>query len=261
MFGLKYEIPILSTIVMTTKLKLAILFGFGIFVAAFFTATQPLKPEMAIVSSVFVVLFALPSYWAVINSNGKKRGLIILGILGIYGLIIESLAIHTGFPYGDFIYNDLLGQKVFGLTPWTVAFAWPPILLLSYWFARHCTRTDLVQKAWVISGITALTAMSIDLVLDPAAVYLGFWEWENPGFFYGVPLVNFLGWILSCFVGAIILNRLWGKQKLPEAVSYSGIAILWFWTVANIFMTQIIPAVVGFALLYIFFRKIHIKKV
>jgi putative membrane protein len=216
---------------------------------------------MAIVSSIFVVLFALPSYYAVTIAQGWKRGLLILGVLGFYALLIESSAIHTGFPYGDFIYNDLLGQKVFGLTPWTVAFAWPPILLLSYWFAHHCTRRLLVQKTLKTLLLTAFFAMAIDLVLDPAAVNLGFWNWREPGFFYGVPLINFLGWLLSCFVGAAILHFLWRSKKLPESLSYSGIAILWFWTIANIFMLQIIPAVVGFALLLLFFRKIQFKKV
>jgi putative membrane protein len=243
---------------MTTKLKFTFVTAFALFIAAFFTATQPLRPEMAIVSSVFVVLFALPSYWAVVNSNGWKRGLLILVSLGFYALLIESSAIHTGFPYGDFIYKDLLGEKVFGLTPWTVAFAWPPIILLTYWFARVRHERNENFKIWFS---TAFDAMLIDLVLDPAAVNLGFWNWREAGFFYGVPLVNFLGWLLSCFVGAIILHALWGNKKVPESVAYSGLAILWFWTIANVFMVQIIPAVVGFALLALFFRKLHLKNV
>jgi putative membrane protein len=246
---------------MTAKNKMLTITAIALFIAAFFTATQPLRPEMAIVSSVFVVLFALPSYWAVTHAQGWKRGLTILGVLGFYGLLIESSAIHTGFPYGAFIYNDLLGEKVFGLTPWTVAFAWPPILLLAFWFVRSSKTTEVSNSWWKTGIFTAFLAMSVDLVLDPAAVYLGFWEWREPGFFYGVPLVNFLGWLLSCFIGAIILHFLWGKTKVPEALSYSGIAVLWFWTVANIFMLQVIPVVVGFALLYVFFRKIHLKNV
>jgi putative membrane protein len=245
---------------MVTK-KIVIILAFALFVAAFFTATQPLRPEMAAVSSVFVVLFALPSYWAVMHAHGWKQGITILGALGFYALLIESSAIHTGIPYGDFIYNDLLGQKVFGLTPWTVAFAWPPILLLAYWFARNCTRLNLAQKTWKILALTAVVATAVDLVLDPAAVNLGFWNWQEPGFFYGVPLVNFMGWLLSCFVGAVILHYLWGSRKVPEAMAYSGLAILWFWTIANIFMLQIVPVVVGFALLYVFFRKIEFKTV
>lgn len=245
---------------MVTK-KIIIILAIALFIAAFFTATQPLRPEMAVVSSVFVVLFALPSYWAVVHAQGRKRGLVILGALGFYALLIESSAIHTGFPYGDFIYNDLLGQKVFGLTPWTVAFAWPPILLLAYWFARLPTRFNLVGKTWKVLALTAVMSMAVDVVLDPAAVHLGFWQWREPGFFYGVPLVNFLGWLVSCLVGAVILHYLWGTKKVPEALAYSGLAILWFWTIANIFMVQIVPVVVGFALLYVFFRKIEFKTV
>jgi len=245
---------------MATK-KIVIILGLALFIAAFFTATQPLRPEMAIVSSIFVVLFAVPSYRAVLLLQGTKRGLMVLLALGFYALVIESSAIHTGFPYGDFIYNDLLGEKVFGLTPWTVAFAWPPILLLAYWFARYSTRNVLVHKTWKILGLTALMAMAVDLVLDPAAVYLGFWQWREPGFFYGVPLINFLGWLLSCFVGAAILHKLWGRKEVSESLAYSGIAILWFWTIANIFMLQIIPVVVGFALLAFFFRKLDTKNV
>jgi putative membrane protein len=246
---------------MTAKNKVITMTAIALFIAAFFTATQPLRPEMAIVSSIFVVVFALPSYFAVIKTRGKKRGMLILLALGIYALLIESSAIHTGFPYGDFIYNDLLGEKVFGLTPWTVAFAWPPLLLLAFWFTKSIKTINITDSWWKTGMFTAFIAMSLDLVLDPAAVYLGFWEWSEPGFFYGVPLVNFLGWLLSCFIGAVILNFLWGKTKVPETLSYSGIVVLWFWTIANVFMLQVIPAVVGFALLYVFFRKIHLKNV
>lgn len=246
---------------MTAKNKIVSIVAAALFIAAFFTATQPLRPEMAIVSSVFVVIFAIPSYFAVIKSKGRKRGVAILLSLGAYALLIESSAIHTGFPYGDFIYNDLLGEKVFGLTPWTVAFAWPPILLLAFWFVKSSKRLSSTESWWKVGVYTAIVAMAVDLVLDPAAVYLGFWEWRTPGFYYGVPLVNFMGWLLSCFIGAIILNWLWGKSKVHEALSYSGIAILWFWTIANIFMLQIAPTVVGFALLYVFFRKIYFKNV
>jgi putative membrane protein len=244
---------------MMTKPKFLVPLAISLFIAAFFTGTQPLRPEMATVSSIFVILFALPSYWAVISTKGWQRGSIVLLSLGVYALLIESSAIHTGFPYGDFIYNDLLGEKVFGLTPWTVAFAYPPILLLSYWMSRKIL-TNLADMNGGLSlflataGLTALFAMAIDLVLDPAAVALGFWNWESPGFFYEVPLINFLGWLLSGFIGGALLHSLWGKTEPPKALAYSGITILWFWTWINVFQTHVIPAVIGFGLLYVFVR-------
>lgn len=251
---------------MIAKWKFISIGAFALFIAAFFTATQPLRPEMATVSSVFVILFALPSYWAVLQAKGWKSGSVILLLLGLYALLIESSAIHTGFPYGDFIYNDLLGDKVFGLTPWTVAFAYPPILLLSYWAARKSLAYRIKDMNYgltllVVAGITALFAVCIDLVLDPAAVELGFWNWETPGLFYEVPLINFAGWLLTGFVGGVILHTIWGTSIPPKAFACSGVTILWFWTWINVFQMHIIPSVLGFALLFIFFRKIYTKEV
>lgn len=219
----------------------------ALYVAAYFTATQPITPRLALVSSLSVIIFAMPSYLAAMKCLGKKKGLLLLGALGIYALIIESLAIHTGFPYGNFTYTDILGNKLFGLTPWTVAFAYPPILLLAYYTAHTFGRS---QTSRVLAG-TAFLATLVDMVLDPAAVRLRFWYWENPGFFYGVPLINFLGWLLTAFVGALILHlcvRNVLAHKVPVGFAYSGLAILWFWTAVNLWLQQWIPALLGIGL-------------
>ena len=215
--------------------------GAALLIVAYFVASQPITPRLALVSSLSVIIFALPSYWTVVKYCGKKRGLLLLAALGSYALIIESLAIHTGFPYGNFTYTDVLGNKIFGLTPWTVAFAYPPILLLTYWYARQRH-----TNKWQIWFSTAFGAMLIDMVLDPAAVRLGFWHWNKPGFFYGVPLINFLGWLLTASVGGVLLHYLWGHKNLPTpALAYSGLAILWFWTTVNFWLQQWIPAAIG----------------
>lgn len=225
----------------TTKKPIALILLFALFIAGFFTATQPIDNKMAIVSSVMVILFALPSYYAVFKARGK-RGLWLLLAIGAYALLIESSALATGFPYGDFVYNGLLGTKLFGLTPWTVAFAYPPILLLTYWFARR--RHHYSDRLKILFS-TAFDAMVIDLVLDPAAVKLKFWQWNTPGYYYGVPVVNFLGWLLTAFIGALLIHKFWGKKTVPDGVAYSGLAILWFWTSVNIWLLQIIPALIG----------------
>lgn len=235
-----------------------IIIAVALAVSAFFTATQPITPALAVVSSVAVVLFALPSYRAVLLRQGWRRGAVLLVVLGLYAVIIESSAIHTGFPYGSFVYTDVLGNKVFGLTPWTVAFAYPPILLLAYWFARSMK----LSSDWRLYAVIALTATAIDLVLDPAAVRLGFWYWDSPGVYYGVPVVNFLGWLLSASVGGMLLHRLWGsKNAVPVAVAYSGFATLWFWTAANLWLQQWLPAIIGIVISTIIFRNMKQKSV
>lgn len=169
----------------------------------------------------------------------------------------------TGFPYGDFTYTNVLGNKIFGLTPWTVAFAYPPILLLAYTIARSLVtrfNRQLKGKYAVLlrtAGLTALFAAACDIALDPAAVSLGFWYWDKPGWFYGVPLVNFAGWLLSGFVGGLILHLLWGKADIKPALGYSGLAILWFWTAVNMWLGQWVPAMFGLFLCMFFLIELR----
>jgi bisanhydrobacterioruberin hydratase len=227
-----------------------------LFFSAYFVARFPITPQMALVSSISVLFFALPSYLAVVKLLGKKSGLILLSVMGLYALIIESSAIKLGFPYGNFTYFDVLGNKLFGLTPWTVAFAYPPIILLAY---SHARRKSYPLPLTLF--LATVLATAIDLVLDPAAVKLGFWAWPSGGLFYNVPLVNFLGWLLTSFIGVSILHHFLKNTDLsastlnpqPSKLSKfnlktSGLMILIFWTSVNFWLHQVWPTLIGIAL-------------
>lgn len=108
--------------------KLLVLIVLILGISSFFVAIVPLTPQMAVVSGIFVILFALPSYLALGRTIARK-GVLALFVLGGYALLLESLALAYGFPYGRFTHADILGTKLFGLTPWTVALAYPPIKL------------------------------------------------------------------------------------------------------------------------------------
>ena len=189
--------------------------------------------------AIGVALFAIPSYWGVLRQK-KFIGLLLLIVLGLYAIGIETLAIKTGSLYGNFSYTDILGAKVFGTTPWIVALAYPPVLLVAFWFASKFTRS--FGRVFIAS----IFATIIDLVLDPATVKLQFWTWDTPGAFYGVPWTNFVGWLATAFIGALIIHLIWGKaQRVKAPVAYSGLAVLLFWTGVNIGVNQFIPVGLG----------------
>jgi putative membrane protein len=92
-----------------------------------------------------------------------------------------------------------------------------------------------------------------DLVLDPAAVALKFWVYESQGFFYGVPLMNFLGWILTGFLSSLITmyflkNNIYDSNK-PEGLVSSLFLILAFWSAVCLYLELILPALIGFTFL------------
>ncbi|MBV9471001.1 MAG: carotenoid biosynthesis protein, partial [Abitibacteriaceae bacterium] len=85
-----------------TPFSIAFLF---LIMSGFFVAKMPVRPEFAGVSSVFVLVFALPSYMALYKWLGNKEGVRVLIILGLFAVVLESIAIDTGFPYGHFSYG------------------------------------------------------------------------------------------------------------------------------------------------------------
>jgi isopentenyl-diphosphate delta-isomerase type 1 len=228
-------------------------------IGAFFMVNVDLPPWSHYLSALNVVLFALPAFWAVRWWLGWRDGAILLTVLAAYALLIEASAIITGFPYGHFGYSDLLGYRILGLVPWTVAFAWTPLILGAYAVAANLFGNAIVR---VIA--TTLIVTLFDVILDPGAVLLGFWKYNGGGWFYGVPMSNFGGWLISGFVGAVIIElfRARFKPLLPTPVQLvsSVIFIVFFWSAIAKHGGLVAPAVIGFVVflgLTAFYLKFH----
>ncbi len=244
-----------------SKTELAIFFCVVMFLAAgaFFMVNVELPSWSHWLSGVNVVLFALPAMWASRWWLGWRDAAFLWALLGFYALGIETLAIFTGFPYGHFGYSELLGGKLFGVTPWTVFLAWSP-LMAGAWAIAATIFSNAVLRA----AAAAVTTMIFDLVLDPGAVRLGFWQYEGGGVFYGVPVSNFLGWLVSGLIGAALIEAflLLKKPLLPVPVQLASSAYLMivFWAAIAVFGGMLWPAAAGFAVItamVVWWRRFH----
>ena len=206
----------------------------GVLVVAAWAATRaPLSPDLWGVSTLAIVLFSLPVVLGVLRWLGPRRGAALLVGLGLYALVFESVAIATGVPYGRFGYTGVLGPRLLGLAPPTVLLAWTPLVLGAL---------AVTRRAW--AAVALLVAL--DLVLDPAAVHLGFWRWDTPGRYYGVPVVNFLGWVLSGGIAVLALRRL--PRPVPGLLARNLWLVVVFWTAVNAWSGLLVPALVGLVL-------------
>jgi putative membrane protein len=208
-------------------------------------------------TSVFgVVVLALPSFVICFRSFGPKRSAALLGGLGLFALIIEGVGVATGYPYGSFNYSEGMGWKVAGLVPWTVAFAWTPLLFTAvsavlYFLPAKDSTGVIVRRSLMVAVLLVL----MDLVLDPGAVATGLWAFASPGRYYGVPWTNFAGWLLSGYVGAFLFHKALpsGQMRLPLGLLISGSFSLVFWTGVVAAMGFVIPTLLGSALTIFFF--------
>ena len=228
-------------------------------IGAYFMVNVELPPWSHYLSAVNVALFALPLFWAVRWWLGWREGTALVATLGAYAIMLEASAIVTGFPYGHFGYSDLLGYRIFGLVPWTVAFAWTPLILGAYAVAAN-----LFANRYARVFATAVIVTMFDVVLDPGAVLLGFWKYEGGDDFYGVPLSNFAGWLVSGLIGAVLieiqLERIQPLLPTPVQLASSVIFIIFFWSAIAKHGGLVAPAIIGlglFAGLVVFYRKFH----
>ncbi len=222
------------------------------FAAAFFATRFPDVPGAGVGSYVSTFLIATPTVVALARYLGPGRAALSLLVLAAFGYAIETTGVATGLPYGRFFYGDALGPKVFGLVPFLLPVTYVPLVIgavAASWSPASG------KSSWILRAAVLLTL--VDGVLDPGATLLGFWTWPEGGPYYGVPLSNFAGWLLSSSLAAALLlaTSNWRATPRPGLLD-SAILALAFWTGAAIFSGLLFPAPLGAALFaFLLYRR------
>jgi putative membrane protein len=98
---------------------------------------------------------------------------------------------------------------------------------------------------------TILAVLAMDVVLDPGAVALGFWTYLAGGAFYGVPLSNYLGWVLSATVTVLVLDHGLDGTALDRRLAARAymlddlVSFVLLWGLVNAVYGQWIPVLVA----------------
>jgi putative membrane protein len=136
----------------------------------------------------------------------------------------ETISILTGFPFGHYVYTDKLGPKLW-LVPLLIM---PAYFAMGYiaWTLGHVLLDrfdDRLKGAEVVlvPVLASFVMVMWDLCIDPASSTItGAWIWRDGGGYFGVPLVNFLGWYLCVFtiylVFALYLQRSGEWHRAPN---------------------------------------------
>jgi putative membrane protein len=159
-------------------------------------------------------------------SYGFKYSSRYLPVTFIFGLAVEALGVHTGWPFGTYQYDESLGAQLFGV-PLVVPCAWVMMVHPCLCAARR------IAGNWVFLYGGALL-MAWDLFLDPQMVAAGRWTWEVTGahapFTPDIPLSNPFGWLLAGIFITGLLNRVLPRERRKEGASLRAVDALLLWT-------------------------------
>jgi len=178
-----------------------------------------------------------------------RRGALLLVALAGYAYGVEFVGATTGLPYGEFAYEVPLGPMLFDTIPLGLPVFFMPLVLNAYLLCLlllgERARSPLVRVPVAVAAVVA-----VDLVLDPAAVALGFWTYES-GSYYGVPWLNFAGWVLSATVATALVDAAFDRAALLDRVRSCPfvlddlVSFVLLWGVVNAFYRAWIPVAVA----------------
>ena len=154
----------------------------------------------------------------------SKNYLLFIFITFILGYGFEVLGVKTGVIFGEYTYGKTLGFKLFEV-PLTIGINW---VVLSYLTRGVAARLSSSKILIVILASTLMVLL--DLLIEPVAIALDFWQWQENV----IPTRNYIGWfLLSCLIQAIGLkifpksnNMLSLKLMVLEFLFFAALFIL-----------------------------------
>ncbi len=196
----------------TAYVSLGPLFGFP-------TVHGHSVPWLTLIATAFAITHAL-------TYIGWRNTFILFALTYTVSLLFESVGVATGWIYGPYHYTDQLGPRFLGLVPYLIPLAWFMISYPSLVIAEGILGYGSTEDQWRNLRVAALAAVVMtawDLVLDPIMVRMGHWVWEVEGAYFGVPLHNFLGWLVTTFSIFILYTWIAGRlnQKVQGAADQS----------------------------------------
>ena len=190
---------------------------------------------VAVLVQATTVLAMLVQAW------GPKRSARTLVIVVTIAFLAEWVGSRTGFPFGSYHYTDVLQPQLAGV-PLLIPLAWMMMLPPAWAVAHLLTGRSSRDARFVLLAALAITLW--DLFLDPQMVGWNIWVWEQPGPYFGIPLVNFPGW----FLVSALITWITGPRDLPTSPLMLVYAITWLLQTIGqgLFWSQPGPALFGF---------------
>ena len=165
----------------------------------------PLYGWMLLLAPRAQILLAFGALALLLTRRTGARWLPTFLAVYLISLLSELAGTTVGLPFGPYRYTDGLGAKWLSHVPMLIPLSWFFMALPSYAIARW--RFPRSVAARVVAG--SIVLLSWDLALDPAmSLVTRYWVWSVDGPYYGMPLLNLVGWYITGLALMIALSAL-----------------------------------------------------
>ncbi|MCJ7736669.1 MAG: carotenoid biosynthesis protein [Anaerolineae bacterium] len=180
----------------------------GLFIAyavlnTYFVLTPVLGTAPAAAMMLVPVLMGGFSLAHAMYTLGIRNAAVFFILSTVISFAFESVGVATGTIFGPYHYADKLGPQLLNV-PVLVPIAWFMVIYPSYAMAnyiitgdtRYRPETGLARQVG-LALLSAILMTAWDLVLDPQMVGEGYWTWHTESAYFGIPVQNFVGWLIT----------------------------------------------------------------
>lgn len=194
---------------------------------------SPESSQSVAVMTISTLLFVGLVWIDALKVLGKKKAFWFILIATLISFGSEYIGVNFGGVFGGAYHYNSFMKPMIGGVPIAVIAMWTAVVYICYRLAVIIAGKKTVFKNtyerlieyFFIALVASLAAVSWDLVWDPLAVELSTWTWHNPGLYFGIPTLNFTGWIIVVFLSCFIFELVF-KLKRTETkdiiIPFSG---------------------------------------
>ena len=144
-------------------------------------------------------------------------------VLFMIGFWVEVVGVKTGILFGIYKYGPTLGFKLLDV-PLLIGFNWFILAVSTFGIVSYLTKNK-----YLLIIVSATLMVALDFIIEPVAIHLDFWTWQN-GI---IPIQNYvMWWLVSLLMQWIIYSN---KLKFSTPICFAiFISQILFFTILNL---------------------------
>ena len=130
-----------------------------------------------------------------LNNKNQIFSLLLIFLIGMFS---EFIGVNYGLIFGEYIYGNNLGFKLFGV-PFLIGLNWVILTVICANIASILTKNNSIIQIIILGTLLMLL---MDFVMEPIAPKLDLWKFKN----LVVPTSNYIGWLIISILTQTIYN-------------------------------------------------------
>lgn len=178
---------------------------------------SPLQPLFIKLTPLHLLVSAL--ILILNHKNFTRHNLYYFFVLAFAGYLIEVLGVNSKIIFGQYNYGKGLGFKM-AEVPLIIGINWLILIYCTAILAKN------IPGKWFRITASALFMVIIDFAIEPVAVKLDYWTWQNDV----IPVQNYIAWFVVSFLFHRFFQQKIGIPQNKVAFGLYFIQFLFFIT-------------------------------